>query len=119
MDAGRGRRVREIPQTFDPSDRSGTINVFHSVARRTGLALAMMATVARVSYVKRFKMETDLRDLPAPGPLPDGHAWVPWDLGVLEAHADALYQSFRLEIDAGVFPSFGERVGCSTLMNEM
>jgi hypothetical protein len=38
---------------------------------------------------------------------------------LLEAHADVLYASFRLEIDAAVFPSFGDRIGCSCLMTEM
>jgi ribosomal protein S18 acetylase RimI-like enzyme len=79
----------------------------------------MIATVARISYVKRFKMEMDLRELPAPVPLPDGYAWVPWDATLLEAHAEVLYLSFRSEIDAAVFPSFGERMGCACLMTEM
>src|SRR5260370_8790732 len=79
----------------------------------------MIATVARISYVKRFKMEMDLRELPASAPLQDGHAWVPCDTTVLEAHADMLYLSFRSEIDAAVFPSFGDRAGCTCLMTEM
>jgi GNAT superfamily N-acetyltransferase len=79
----------------------------------------MIATVARISYVKRFKMEMDLRELPAVPPLPDGHAWIPWDASLLETHAEVLYLSFRLEIDAAVFPSFGDRLGCTCLMTEM
>jgi ribosomal protein S18 acetylase RimI-like enzyme len=79
----------------------------------------MTATVARVSYVKRFKMEMDLRDVPAPAPLPAGFAWVPWSAGLLDAHADVLYLSFKQEIDAAVFPSFGDRLGCTCLMSEM
>src|SRR5260370_21494387 len=58
----------------------------------------MIATVARISYAKRFKMEMDLRELPAPAPLPDGHAWVPWDTTLLEAHANLRYLRFPSEI---------------------
>jgi GNAT superfamily N-acetyltransferase len=79
----------------------------------------MTLMVARVAYVKRFKMEVDLRDLPAPAPLPAGHTWVPWDDGRLDTHADVLYASFRQEIDAAVFPSFADRIGCTCLMSEM
>ncbi len=79
----------------------------------------MTVMIARVSYVKRFKMEMDLRELPAPPPLPAGHAWVPWAADLLDVHADVLFLSFRQEIDAAVFPSFGDRLGCTCLMNEM
>jgi len=79
----------------------------------------MTVMVARASYVKRFKMEMDLRGLPAAAPLPAGHAWVPWNVGLLDAHADVLYLSFRQEIDANVFSSFAERSGCTCLMTEM
>ncbi len=79
----------------------------------------MTVMVARVSYVKRFKMEIDLRELPAPAALPSDHAWLPWEAALLDAHADTLYLSFRQEIDATVFPSFGDRLGCACLMSEM
>jgi ribosomal protein S18 acetylase RimI-like enzyme len=79
----------------------------------------MIATAARISYVKRFKMEMDLREVLAAPALPAGHAWVPWDATLLETHAEVLFLSFRLEIDAAVFPSFGDRLGCSCLMAEM
>ena len=79
----------------------------------------MTVMVARSSYVKRFKMEMDLGDLSTPAPLPPGLSWVPWDAGLLAAHAEVLFLSFRLEIDASVFPSFGDRLGCTCLMSEM
>jgi ribosomal protein S18 acetylase RimI-like enzyme len=79
----------------------------------------MTLMVERASYVKRFKMEIDLRDLPAATSLPVGHAWVPWSNQLLDAHADVLFTSFRWEIDATVFPSFGDRAGCTCLMTEM
>ena len=79
----------------------------------------MTVTVASSSYVKRFKMEMDLRELGDPSPLPADHSWVPWHDGLLHAHADVLFQSFRQEIDASVFPSFGEQIGCLSLMTEM
>ena len=79
----------------------------------------MTVTVARVSYVKRFKMEMDLRELPSPPLLPPGYTLVPWEAEFLEAHADVLFFSFRQEIDAAVFPSFGDRLGCACLMTEM
>src|SRR5262249_44620832 len=79
----------------------------------------MTATVARVSYVKRFKMEMDLRDVPAPATLPAGYEGVPWSARLLDAHPAVPYLSFKQESDAAVFPSFGDRLGCTCLMSEM
>ena len=79
----------------------------------------MTVMVARVSYVKRFKMEMDLRELPEAAPLPPGYDCLRWDASLVEAHADVLYRSFRQEIDAAVFPSFGDRLSCTCLMTEM
>jgi ribosomal protein S18 acetylase RimI-like enzyme len=73
----------------------------------------------RISYFKRFRMEIDLEiGLPAPV-LPPGYTWVPWEDELLERHAEVLFYSFNDEIDAGVFPSLGNRQGCSCLMNEI
>src|SRR5438270_442129 len=73
---------------------------------------------ASICYFKRYKMEVDLNGLPAPL-LPDGLRALPWALGLLGAHADALFGAFHQEIDAAVFPSLGDRAGCCLLMTEI
>lgn len=78
----------------------------------------MTQAVATVSYFKRYKMEVDLNDLPAPR-LPSGFSFVPWDYALLDSHAAALHECFVQEIDAVVFPSLGDRNGCGCLMTEM
>ena len=70
-------------------------------------------------YFKRFKMEIDLVAPPPAAHLPAGFTWMPWDDGLLDLHADVLFRSFHEEIDALVFPSLGDRVGCQQLMNEI
>jgi ribosomal protein S18 acetylase RimI-like enzyme len=74
-----------------------------------------MATVAAISYVKRYKMEVDLGGLPPPL-VPPGYSWAAWGEALLGAHAEALFASFHQEIDAFVFPSLGSRDGCACLM---
>jgi ribosomal protein S18 acetylase RimI-like enzyme len=77
-----------------------------------------MATVASIAYFKRYKMEAELYDLPAPQ-LPAGFTCLSWRWGLLEAHAETLFGSFQQEIDARVFPSLGDRDGCRLLMTEI
>jgi mycothiol synthase len=77
-----------------------------------------MATVAFVTYFKRYKMEMDLGALPSPR-LPDNFSFVPWSCDLLDVHADLLFGSFHQEIDAQVFPSLGDRQGSFCLMIEM
>jgi GNAT superfamily N-acetyltransferase len=72
-------------------------------------------TAARISYFKRYKMEADLVPLPPPE-LPPGYAWLPWHPNLLEVHAEVLFQSFHQEIDSAVFPSLGDRAGCTCLL---
>lgn len=72
-----------------------------------------------LTYFKRFKMEIDLRDAPAVPALPDGYFWVLWDEGLLETHAAVKYASFYDEIDAAIFTSLSDRLGCSHLMREI
>jgi ribosomal protein S18 acetylase RimI-like enzyme len=79
---------------------------------------AFADSIAPVSYFKRYKMEIGLRDVPRPE-LPAGLRWVAWQSDALELHAEALFAAFYQEIDAEVFPSLGNRHGCSTLMNEI
>ena len=65
-------------------------------------------------------MELDLqgRDLPLAEP-PAGYRLAAWDRGLLEAHAEAKFQSFRAEIDSNVFPCLGDSGGCLRLMTEI
>jgi ribosomal protein S18 acetylase RimI-like enzyme len=72
----------------------------------------------RVRYFKRYRMEIDLNGLLSPI-LPDGYAWMPWQPGLIDAHAAALYASFHHGIDTIIFPSLGDRTGCVQLMTEI
>jgi ribosomal protein S18 acetylase RimI-like enzyme len=72
-----------------------------------------------ISYFKRFRMEIELNELPAPGPLPEGYSWLHWDEALLESHAEVKAQCFADEIDAVVFPSLANREGCGHLMREI
>lgn len=73
-----------------------------------------------LTYFKRFRMEIDLagRDFSRAEP-PTGYVLVPWDRSLLDAHAEAKFQSFRAELDSNVFPCLGELSGCLRLMNEI
>jgi len=77
-----------------------------------------MALAACIGYFKRYKMELDLQDLPAPR-LSEGYTFAPWNYELLDAHAEMLFASFQQEIDAHVFPSLGDRQGSLCLMIEM
>ena len=73
-----------------------------------------------LTYFKRYRMELDLGGpLYDPPNLPAGYAARPWQESLLEAHADAKYRSFCIEIDANVFPCLGQREGCRRLMREI
>ncbi|MHC4405522.1 MAG: GNAT family N-acetyltransferase [Planctomycetota bacterium] len=73
-----------------------------------------------LTYFKRYRMEVDLagRDFLQPV-VPRGYVFLPWDDSLLAAHAEAKHLSFRDEIDADVFPCFGELTGCERLMREI
>lgn len=73
-----------------------------------------------LTYFKRYRMEMDLpgRDLSLP-PTPEGYSFLPWDPALLEVHAAVKFHSFREEIDANVFPCFGELAGCQRLMGDI
>lgn len=73
-----------------------------------------------LTYFKRYRMEIDLagRERPLPT-LDEGYRLIPWSHDLLEAHAEAKYQSFRMEIDANVFPCLGDAQGCLRLMKEI
>jgi hypothetical protein len=73
-----------------------------------------------LTYFKRFRMEIDLTSVdPREAPLPPGYHLAAWDAGLLPAHAESKYLSFRAEIDANVFPCLGEYDGCVRLMQEI
>ena len=72
-----------------------------------------------LTYFKRYRMETELvgRDLACS--VPDGYRLLPWDVALLEPHAQTKYLSFRDELDSNVFPCLGELAGCLRLMGEI
>jgi len=73
-----------------------------------------------LTYFKRYRMEIDLvgRDFSLPAP-PRGYRFLPWDDSLVDTHAEAKYLSFREEIDANVFPCFGDLPGCQRLMRDI
>ena len=72
-----------------------------------------------ITYYKRFRMEIDLDAPREIRPLPDGFTWIPWEESLLDRHAETKFRCFHGEIDAGVFPSLGDRHGCQRLMREI
>lgn len=74
---------------------------------------------ARFTYYKRFRMEIALAAAPPVPELPAGYYWVPWDDSLQDCHAEVTFRCFHEEIDATVFPSLGDRLGCSQLMHEI
>jgi ribosomal protein S18 acetylase RimI-like enzyme len=73
-----------------------------------------------INYYKRYRMEIDLigRDL-NPRAVPTGYTIVPWNNLLLEAFAQAKFNSFRNEIDSNVFPCLGDLNGCRRLMGDI
>ena len=73
-----------------------------------------------LTYFKRYRMEIDVAGRPRREmDAPPGYRLQPWDDSLLEIHAQAKYNSFRLEIDSNVFPCLGEYDGCLRLMREI
>lgn len=74
----------------------------------------------RLTYLKRFCMELDLRQRrPLEPVLPEGYCWIPWQPDLVLRHAQAKFESFRAEIDSRVFPCLGDLSGCLRLMEEI
>ncbi len=73
----------------------------------------------RISYFKRYRMEIPLAAAAPPPAPPAGCSWLAWADTLGGAHAEVLCASFREEIDAVVFPSLGDPVGCRCLMMEI
>ena len=73
-----------------------------------------------LTYFKRYRMEIDVVERHAARPaLPESYSLVPWEPALLERHGEVKFLSFRDEIDANVFPCFGELAGCQRLMQEI
>ena len=71
------------------------------------------------TFLKRYRMELQLADLPSVPELPSGFGWEGWFPGLLEVHAQVKAQCFRDELDALVFPSLGYLGGCLDLMHNI
>lgn len=73
-----------------------------------------------LQYVKRYRMELDLRRWQRQHiELPVDYRLAAWHPSLLQPHAEVKYQSFRGEIDSQVFPCLGELEGCERLMDEI
>lgn len=73
-----------------------------------------------VVYFKRLKMQIDLLKYDRAHIASDGiFRFIPWSERFLGQHALAKWDSFRLEIDANVFPCLGDREGCRQLMKDI
>lgn len=71
-----------------------------------------------VLFFKRHRMQIDLRD--ADLELPDNPiCFLPWAEDLIGMHSIAKWESFRLEMDASVFPCLGDRDGCKQLMRDL
>lgn len=71
-------------------------------------------------YVKRYRMEIDLRQWEIPQPeLPPGYVWSAWSPALVERHAETKFRSFANEMDTKVFPCLGNRGGCLRLMQDI
>jgi hypothetical protein len=71
------------------------------------------------SYAKRFRMDIDLSRLPHGPALSLPYRFLCWDTRLIDDHADVLFDGFRDEVDAIVFPSLSSRAGCRLLMRDI
>jgi len=71
-------------------------------------------------FVRRFRMEIDLRGIDVPEPeVRPGYHCLPWHPDLLDRHAWVKYRSFCDEIDSRVFRCLGRISGCRRLMAEI
>ena len=106
--------MTEIP-SIDTMNRLGG-GIFTS----TPQPLSQYGASMGLTYFKRFRMEIALDgDLFQCAALSPGYHFISWHNSLLDVHADTKWQSFRLEIDANVFPCLGDREGCRRLMAEI
>jgi len=76
--------------------------------------------IFNLHYYKRYRMEADLRRwLPVGAPVHSDYQLLSWSDGLLEAHAEAKYYSFRDELDGEIFPRLGNLDCCERLMGEI
>ena len=73
-----------------------------------------------VVYFKRHKMQIDLLEFNRAHVSGESVLrFLPWSEKILGQHALAKWDSFRLEIDANVFPCLASRDGCRQLMRDI
>lgn len=72
-----------------------------------------------VQYIKRIRMDMDLRAIPPLGPLPDACFWSPWNAILIDDHAEIKHRCFADEIDSLLFPGLATEAGCKSLMHEI
>lgn len=77
-----------------------------------------MGSFQRVTYVKRYKMEAELSDLPSPD-VRSGCSMLPWHWNLMDTHAQVMFGSFEHEIDGKVFPCLSDQLGCKQLMRDI
>ncbi|WP_417850438.1 GNAT family N-acetyltransferase [Thalassoglobus sp.] len=74
----------------------------------------------KANYLKRFRMEVDLRDAALPVPkLPEDFTFQPWHPATLPDHAFAKFESFQAEMDSQIFPALRSFIGCRELMQSI
>jgi GNAT superfamily N-acetyltransferase len=75
---------------------------------------------APIRYYKRYQMELDLRRWRRPTSfVPPGYRLSSWAPDLIDEHAAVKFTSFRDEVDALIFPCFGELESCARLMHEI
>ncbi len=78
------------------------------------------ASSTEPKFLKRFRMEIDLRDVVLERPqLPEGYHWVQWHPEHLHDHALVKFESFHTEVDTQIFPALRTLVGCRELMQSI
>ncbi|MFO0824413.1 MAG: GNAT family N-acetyltransferase [Gemmataceae bacterium] len=70
----------------------------------------------KVKYIKRHRMELELRHARPPAELPEGFFWLPWSPQLQDIHAQVLCAAFAGETDTEVFPCLATLNGCRDLM---
>ena len=71
-------------------------------------------------FFRRYRMEIRCAEVALPSPeLPPGYRFVKWHSELVDRHAAIKYESFRGELDSGVFPCLGDFSGCRRLMADI